>query len=133
MRVKTRVKTRALTCKRLDAAVALALGGTNLHYDTVATWWVELDGKDRALSTGWSDSQNFAPSTVHNHGGPILDKHRVCTTVDHSGVWIAYIDDGYGDDSKRFMQSGDTRLEAGLRCVVASVLGDEVDIPGELT
>jgi len=55
------MKTSELTGRALDYAVALAKGGTGLWYDTVATWWIELDGEQRALAKGWA--QSFTPST----------------------------------------------------------------------
>lgn len=67
-------------------------------------------------------------------GGPILTRERISRTIDHSGLWIAYWTDGYtdGDEGKKWMQCDRSELIAGLRCYVASELGDEVDVPDEL-
>jgi len=53
---------------------------------------------------------------------------------DHSGLWIAYWTDGYteGDEGRKWMQCDRSELVAGLRCYVASKLGDELEIPNEL-
>lgn len=66
------VKVKDLIGAALDWAVAKCEGATNVHYDTVACWWFTLQGRDRVLSRGWSQSQNWAPSTDWSHGGPIL-------------------------------------------------------------
>jgi hypothetical protein len=66
--------------------------------------------------------------------GQILSEARICRTIDHSGLWIAYWTDGYidGSESKRWMQCDESELIAGLRCLIAKTLGDEVDVPEEL-
>jgi hypothetical protein len=69
------VKTSDLIGPALDWAVAKSAGATNLHYDTIATWWITLDGKDRALSKGWA--QAFTPSIDWNHGGPVIFNKRI--------------------------------------------------------
>jgi hypothetical protein len=76
----------------------------------------------------------FAPSTDWAQGGPILTCEHISRTIDHSGLWIAYRTDGYteGDEGKKWMQCDRSELVAGLRCYVASELGDEVDVPEEL-
>ena len=38
------MKTSELTGAALDWAVAKCEGATNLRHDTVATWWVDLNG-----------------------------------------------------------------------------------------
>ena len=66
-----------------------------------------------------------------SQGGPILTEARISRTIDHSGLWVAYWTDGYGegDDAKKWMQCDRSELVAGLRCFVASKLGGEVDVP----
>jgi hypothetical protein len=78
--------------------------------------------------------QRFTPTTDWSQGGPILSEARISRTIDHSGLWIAYWTDGYGegDDAKKWMQCDRSELVAGLRCFVASKLGDEVEVPKEL-
>ena len=74
----------------------------------------------------------FNPSTDWAQGGPIIEREHLCITVEHSGVWIAYSMWNYADE-KQFMCSGPTALIAAMRCFVASKLGDEVEVPEELT
>lgn len=115
----------------LDWMVAKAMGATNLHYDTIATYWFTLNGKDHALSSGWSPSQNFAPSTNWVYGGPIIEKERLCIDIDSAGVWLSYTKQSY-DDESRFTNSGSTALIAAMRCFVVSKLGEKVDVPSAL-
>lgn len=73
----------------------------------------------------------FNPAENWSQAGPIIEREHICTTVEHSGVWIAYSMWNYADE-KRFMCSGPTPLVAAMRAFVASNLGDEVEVPGEL-
>lgn len=76
----------------------------------------------------------YSPSTDWAQGGPIMTRERISRTIDHSGLWIAYWTDGYteGDEGRKWMQCDRSELVAGLRCYVASKLGDELEIPNEL-
>jgi|694.fasta_scaffold53808_6 hypothetical protein len=123
------MKTNELTGAALDWAVAKCEGGTGLWHDTVATYWVKLDGKDRALSKGWA--QSYLPSTDWSQGGPIIEREKLCLDIDSAGVWLAWTKQNY-DDEPRHMVSGPTPLIAAMRCYVASKLGDNVEIPTEL-
>lgn len=70
-------------------------------------------------------------STNPAEGWPILDRADIDVTKAASGSYQARLDLEEGDVmvEQRF---GPTRLVAGLRCFVASHLGDEVDIPEEI-
>jgi hypothetical protein len=120
------MKTNELTGAALDWAVAKCEGGTGLWHDTVATYWVKLDGKDRALSKGWA--QSYLPSTDWSQGGPIIEREKLCLDIDSAGVWLAWTKQNY-DDEPRHMVSGPTPLIAAMRCYVASELGDNVELP----
>lgn len=127
------VETNKLSGVALDYAVAIAQGATNFRFDTVSTYWVTLHGEDRALSSGWSENQNWNPSTNWRQGGPIID----CLDMQ---FWK------WGGDPREEMQCaatpvkedggiryttyfGKSKLIAGLRAYVASTLGCEVEIP----
>ena len=88
-----------------------------------------------ALTGEREGSASYRPSTDWAQGGPILTEARISRTIDHSGLWVAYWTDGYDDSDagKKWMQCDRSELVAGLRCYVASKLGDEVDVPEELT
>lgn len=124
------MKASELTGQALDWAVAKCEGGTGLWYDSVATYWITIDGKDRALSKGWA--QSYQPSTDWAQGGPIIEREKICLDIGSAGVWLAWNKQNY-DDEPRHMVSALTPLIAAMRCYVASKLGDEVDLPEELT
>lgn len=122
------MKTSELTGAALDWAVAKCEGATNLRYDTVATWWVDLNGEPRALSSGWSTKQNFHPSANPAQAYPIIDRDHISTVYVYWGEWEAWDDKTMPPPKYR----GPTPLIAAMRCRVASKLGDEVDVPEEL-
>lgn len=116
------VKTSELTGAVLDWTVASCLGA--IHE---SGFWDEIESSYYSRPTSYS--------TDWAQGGPILSDARISRTIDHSGLWIAYWTDGYtdGDEGKKWMQCDRSELVAGLRCYVASELGDEVEVPEELT
>lgn len=120
------MKTSELTGKALDWAVALAEGATGLAYDGVACYWFTLNGVDRVLSRGWSDKQNWHPSTNWSQGGPIIEREKICADFLLNDRWLAVSrlteKQGYGP----------APLIAAMRCYVASKLGNEVNIPENL-
>jgi hypothetical protein len=71
----------------------------------------------------------FSPSTDWAQGGPIIEREGI--NIIQSGSWFAEMD---ADHSGGVIHAeGDTPLIAAMRCYVASKLGDEVEIPEELT
>jgi len=112
------MKTAELTGAALDWAVAKCEGEKfrwQPEYDCIGQ---EYDAHH--YSTDWAQ------------GGPIIELGRICIDIGHDGVWLAYTKQNYEDD-KEFMHAGPTPLIAAMRCFVASRLGDEVDVPKELT
>ena len=117
-----KIKTSELTGRALDWAVAKALKrGPEYNLAAFGTvfrgWWLTQGGEYERMpsySTDWSQ------------GGPIIEQERISTTVDHSGLWIAFNGYNYSDE-KEFMQCDRSKLVAGLRCYVASKLGNEVE------
>lgn len=101
------MKTIELNGAALDWAVARCEGGV---------------GENQLLGA-W-----YAPSTNWAQGGPIIEREKL--DVFCSGtVWDA----STGDRHPNAIKSGPTPLIAAMRCYVASKLGDEVEIPKELT
>ena len=125
------MRTSELTDLALDWAVAKCEGATDFWFDTVATHWVKLNGKDRALRYGWA--QSYLPSTDWSQGGPIIEREEL--TLSHSPYDHVF----YGRscpwcaEKKGRMEYGPTPLIAAMRCFVASRMGDEVEVPKELT
>ena len=91
--------------------------------------------EDGNLDGAYMTGPDLLFSSKWEAGGPILTEARISRTIDHSGLWVAYWTDGYGEEDfyKKWMHCDRSELVAGLRCFVASKLGDEVDIPEELT
>jgi hypothetical protein len=130
-----KIKTAELSGKALDWAVAVSQGGGGLWFDTVGTHWIKLNGKDRALSGGWSDSQNFQPSKDWRDGGPIIDMAAINlgTQRNEPGfrphpdrMWHAQT------NQRVYVGYGPTPLVAAMRCFVCARLGQEIDVPDEL-
>lgn len=118
-----KIKTSELTGAALDWAVATANGD---HPQWDAEWEVfyQANGDDMDYSTDWAQ------------GGPIIE--RTCASVffdvkdaSYAGhpdePWFCEMSDMGG------MWHGQTPLIAAMRCRVASKLGDEVELPKELT
>lgn len=76
------------------------------------TKW-EVIPQTRRYSSNWSQ------------GGPIMDREKIDTHYDIA--WFASKAGSYGDGLY-----GSTKLEAAMRCYVASKLGYEVEVPEEL-
>ena len=73
----------------------------------------------------------FKYSTDWAQGGPIIEREKISTNSDYNGAhpdpWVA---ESYAGGVQ---QTGPTPLIAAMRCYVASKLGDNIDIPKELT
>jgi len=104
------MKTSELIGTALDWAVAKAYG-VRVKYDS-------KEGLHINNITGWF---HYRPSTEWAQGGPIIERERIELRRDGDGGWIAC-------DNIHPEFYGPTPLVAAMRCFVASVLGDEVDI-----
>jgi hypothetical protein len=97
------MKTNELTGKALNWAVGKAEG---------------LDG--------WLAPVNYCGKW--EHGGPIIEREKIATWSLDSITWAAR-DHALASHE----QQGPTPLIAAMRCYVASKLGDDVDVPKELS
>ena len=114
------MKTNELTGAALDWAVAKCEPD-----DTLAIYFDEDTGEP-LCHDDWESNQEYKPSTDWAQGGPIIERERI-QLARVGDVWEAWVDaDGI------FCQ-GPTPLIAAMRCYVTSKLGDEVEIPTELT
>lgn len=97
----------------------------------------------------------YEPSINWAQGGPIIDQEEIATRKHSNGKWFAMKSKDLGDSEcaqwnktkpgERYGPmsyevtrvqcrfEGPTALIAAMRCFVASRLGDEVDIPEELS
>lgn len=121
-----KVKTNELSGRALDWAVAKCEG-----YKPHAAASLVILG-------------SFAPSTDWAQGGPIIEREGINTfrynklDQDKPWVWCAHkaIPRPNMEGSTNMVAvaiDGLTPLIAGMRCYVASKLGDEIDIPDELS
>jgi hypothetical protein len=72
----------------------------------------------------------FHPSTDWAQGGAIIEREGISVCPDEIAPWCAFFDNG---TAEYVFYTGTTPLIAAMRCYVASKLGDEVQIPEELT
>ena len=125
------MKTSELTGAALDWAGAIALGrgpkyNMESHGRTWRGWWLAGPGFEYepmpSYSTEWAQ------------GGPIIEREKIeITPWGVNGDWQArdFYEPSPGVPCA--VQYGPTPLIAAMRCYVASKLGDEVEIPKELT
>lgn len=112
-----KTKTADIAGRALDWAVCKAQG---IEY--VERFCVDAAGQEHEATN---------PSTNWAHGGPIIEREHISTYPDPCDdmpeiKWSA-------DSPDVYRCGGPTPLVAAMRCFVASRLGDEVDIPEELT
>ena len=82
----------------------------------------------------------YIPSTNWAQGGPIIEREGIDVHRVNPGLWSAkWWANNSGmakNPAQRFKHNittdGPTPLIAAMRCYVASKLGDEVNLPGEL-
>lgn len=120
------MRTSELTGAALDWAVAKCEGFSYEGYEHNRKKW----------ANGLYRPQHWQPSTNWSQGGPIIERELlmiepVFWTVE-GWHWVAYV---LGPDNldENYEQRGPTPLIAAMRCYVASKLGEEVEIPKELT
>jgi hypothetical protein len=82
------------------------------------------------LETRWTDN-GWKPSSDWAQGGPIIEREVISLIHPKYDCWTAHCYDKTLDDES-YTLDGPTPLIAAMRCYVASKLGDEIDVPGEL-
>jgi hypothetical protein len=83
----------------------------DLGYDTMDDWGLTL----------------YSPSTDWSQGGPIIEREGMTLSC---GLNTSYAMKSVGYLVHEY---GDTPLIAAMRCYVASKMGDEIEVPAELT
>jgi hypothetical protein len=139
------MKTSELTRHALNWAVAQAEGdkvfrprlGRPYNWDKEAyladgsddRWVVRVQNPEVAHFVDWT----YNPSGDWMQGGPIIERENISIVREgDAGNWVASVYD-YVKADWHLHTEGRTPLEAAMRCYVASKLGDEVEIPTELT
>ena len=116
-----KIKTSELIDVALDWAVAKCGGKNGVLHDDGITRCVVIAAPSGVYKGTWRPSLNWA------QGGPIVEREHIAVWWD--GVWHSKYDGCRPDQ----VQDALTPLIAAMRCYVASKLGDEIDIPKELT
>ncbi len=99
---------------------------------------IELSGHDDytnvlMVTVGDDNDWKYSPSTDWSQGGPIIERENISIVREgDAGNWVASVYN-YAEADWHLHTEGTTPLEAAMRCYVASKLGDEVEIPTELT
>jgi hypothetical protein len=122
----TSSKTAELTGAALRYAVCLALGCVikrDARAPAPEMFWVERPEGSKGYVDFNAQCQHVEYDTDWSQGGPIIEGEMEEVHREKSGWWFA---------NKRHAETGPTLLVAGLRCFVASRLGDQVDVPLEL-
>lgn len=109
-----KVKTSELTGPALDWAVAKCENCTM----RISGGYVFIDDYP---------SYAFEPHRHWGHGGPIIEREKIEIRPGINNPWLASVFDVY------MFMPGETALIAAMRCYVVSKLGDEAEIPEELT
>ena len=116
------MKTFELTEAALDWAVAKCEG-------LLAFGWKNDTGILRiTLSTG--ECIRYIPSDDWAQGGPITEREIAKIERFSDSLWEAT---AFTKNAQDFVQDGPTPLIAAMRCYVASKMGEEIEIPKELT
>lgn len=116
--------TNCLNGKALDWFVSGIEGDLN-HYPEIE--------RIEKFCRMWATTGSY----LHYHdswaaSGSVIERDRICINayLDPKKGWNAHI---MVSRTKRFRLNGPTPLIAAMRCFVASRLGDEVELPEELT
>ena len=137
------MRTSELTGHALNWAVAQAEGdkvyrprlGRPADWDKEAylkdgsddRWVVRVENPKVAHFVDWT----YNPSGDWMQGGPIIEREWIEICRLNNGEWRGQ---WYEQATEKIHREyGDTPLIAAMRCYVASKLGDEVEIPTELT
>jgi len=133
------MKTDKLTCSALNWAVAKCENNEKVSRGRLGSAYC-LDE--------WGRHIEFRPSTDWNIGGPIIERAGINVMLRYGSLppnhvhdtWDALIKPEFYSSGrpgtgvkKEVMMTGPTPLIAAMRCYVASRLGDNVDVPKELT
>lgn len=118
--VMAKVQTNELSGDGLDWYVALAEGKDPVFEPKAC-------GKNAVVVYENGQPLDFSPSTNWAQGGPIIEREGISLRKENEG-WYAVTVQGLMafKSCEGFDAGGDTLLEAGLRCYVTKIFGQEV-------
>lgn len=135
--IELKVKTRDLTGSALDWAVAKCEGA---DVGIISPGWVvkasySVFGTRRLLCPLEEGGEFYSPSTIWEQGGPIIEREEIgvrrnapCSAGREWEATPSILAKGAGGR----WGYGPTPLIAAMRCLVASKLGNEIEVPDEL-
>ena len=129
MQRETQMKTNQLTGAALDWAVVKCECDMPAPFKSIPA---VLNGTVRVFRGDMGlHSDPISPSTNWAQGGMIIEREWIEICRLNNGEWRGQ---WYEQATEKIHREyGDTPLIAAMRCYVASKLGDEVEIPKELT
>ena len=122
-----KIKTSELIDAALRWAVATLEGYTNLRRGVFSG---ELVMDPPRKEYGAVEFSSICYDTDWAHGGPIIEREIAKIERFSDALWEAT---AFTKNAQDLVQNGPNPLVAAMRCYVASKLGDEVNIPEELT
>jgi hypothetical protein len=127
------MKTSELKGLAFNWAVAIALGWKwKAGNSTIILARPNKNPKRKFTELGLD---HFHPTTCWSIAGPIIE--RECIGLRGPSIrgnaWAAFIDLSGISQGPQHRHTGPTPLIAAMRCFVASKLGDEIELPKELT
>lgn len=123
-----KIKTSELTGAALDWAVAKCENIPSLHL-------VKKPGKVCVYGEISNIDFPYQPSTDWAQGGPVIEREKIEIRKGNPLYFPKGNEKGEHYESLWLAgkQHGQTPLIAAMRCYVASKLGDDVDVPEEIT
>ena len=131
-----KIKTSTLTGSALNFAVATGRGLSVSFGD----WYKPEESCQLKVSRSasgvdsiyWHLGGRYNPAEDWAQGGPIIEQECLSPEplLDENCILIEWTCRNWRGDGQYY--SGETVLEAAMRCYVASKFGDEVEIPKEL-
>lgn len=127
-----KVKTADLIGPALDWAVAQCEGFKKIR--AMPAWSNKhgVHGGPQVMVSNEEDSSfDYRPSTIWSQGGPIIEREHISVDNRKGDPCRAFKGTPAHYEFSMFAPEGQP-LIAACRCLVASVLGDEVDVPEKL-
>ena len=125
------MRTSELTGAALDWAVCEATG-------LLKAYTQFRSGKNFLKVYGVARNRHLHPSTDWSQGGPIIEREGLQPSCQEAGKFVGqwgcnkWVTNTQGANVA-ISKYGETLLIAAMRCYVASKLGDNIEIPEELT
>lgn len=121
------IKTNELSGAALDWAVAQVEGVTCYTDPNSPQKTQFVDEEDCPFGR-----YVYSPHQLWDQGGPLLDRFLPDLMTGRNGDLVAYLNNDASSREPLIEGRGATYLTAACRAIVASELGDEVEVPDEL-